>query len=233
MKIINRTPHPISITPSGTASEAVTITIHAAPRGEVARVETTSRVVDSLWVEAASQDPAATNGKAEMAIPIAATSWGRVVGLPTPSVHFKHVVSVIVAAAAHAEGRDIADLYVPGDQVRDASGRIVGCMALTPAEFALPGDMLRWSPGNAIARLEDVAALLCYSDDVGDGEQRMASRRRGRWPLQAHFIVRRCERDGGGYVRVAQEWGTDAWSWTDITADQAVLEYVMTPASAG
>lgn len=223
MQILNRTPHPIRIT----AADAAVITLPAALAEDIVRVETTSRADSPLYVDFASGDPAdAPSYKTTGIVPVATMSWGRVVGLPAPSVHYRYVVSVIVAAAAHAEGRDISDLYVPGDQVRDASGRIVGCMALTPAADALPGNVLRLSPrGEMVTHFMDVAALLCYRDDVTTGEQPFATRRRGSWPMQAHFIIRRPEAHGGGYARVTQEWGTDAWEWREITAEQAVAQY--------
>lgn len=216
MRIINRTPHPITINPTGTASEAPVITLPAAARGEIARVETASR-----------RDGGLVTDDCQTSIPVTATMWGRIVGLPEPVDGVAHVVSVIVAAAAYADGRTIADLYVPGDQVRDASGRVVGCASLTPAKYALPGYMLAWSPKDAMRRMDIIAALLCYSDDMRpvDEEQALASRRRGCFPMQAHYIVRQPKAYGGGYVRVTQEWGTDAWAWEDITAEQARVEY--------
>lgn len=214
MQIINRTPHAITIHPSGVASSASTMILPAAPRGEVARVETTAQVEAPIVCAAGY-------------VPVASTSWGRVIGLAEPVADVVQVVSVIVAAAAHFAGRDLADLYVPGDQVRDGSGRIVGCMALAPASSALPGGMLAWSPREHCNRMDDIAALLCYADDSGALEQPYGTRRRGRWPVQAHYIMRRPAGHGGGYVRVVQEWGTDAWSWTDITISDAAREYVI------
>lgn len=73
--------------------------------------------------------------------------------------------------------------------------------------------------------MDDIAALLCYADDSGALEQPYGTRRRGRWPVQVHYIMRRPAGYGGGYVRVVQEWGTDAWSWTDITVSDAAREY--------
>lgn len=230
MQILNRTPHPISISVAE-ATPASTITISAALPEDIARVETIAHKTEPLYVDSGIHvvvdgklDPRPTADR--RLVPTATMSWGKIVGLPPPSVHYRYIVSVIVAAAAHAEGRDISDLYVPGDQVRDASGRIVGCMALTPAVDALPGNVLRLSPrGEMVTHFMDVAALLCYRDDVTTGEQPFATRRRGSWPMQAHFIIRRPEAHGGGYARITQEWGTDAWEWREISAEQAVAQY--------
>lgn len=59
-------------------------------------------------------------------------TYGRVINLPNesdnPNKIVAYIVSRIVAEAASAEGRN--DLLVPGRQVRDADGRILGCEGL-------------------------------------------------------------------------------------------------------
>mgnify|MGYP003421220750 FL=1 len=52
------------------------------------------------------------------------------VDLPAPVEGVVLIVSQIAGEAARAEGRDCADLFTVADIVRDASGRIVGCLAL-------------------------------------------------------------------------------------------------------
>jgi hypothetical protein len=52
------------------------------------------------------------------------------------------LVSVIVVLAAAAQGRTLADLAVPGDQVRDDRGRIVACRGITRGVKAWP--RARW-----------------------------------------------------------------------------------------
>ena len=76
--------------------------------------------------------------------------------------------------------------------------------------------------------MEHVAALLCYPDDDGTGEQRPASRRRGNYPVQAHFIVRQPVAYGGTYSEVIQEWGTDVWTVREIDAAEAARNYACT-----
>lgn len=119
MNVHNRTPHPITIL----AADGVTVvaSLPAAQRGEVARVETTTE----------------TDGRVG-GIPIMRTRWGQIVGLPEYEAGTYHVVSVIVAEAAVDSGRNCDDLLVPGDQVRDARGRIVGCRGLTRAVTSSP-----------------------------------------------------------------------------------------------
>ena len=52
------------------------------------------------------------------------------VDLPAPVDGVALIVSQIAGEAARAEGRDCADLFTVADIVRDATGRIVGCLAL-------------------------------------------------------------------------------------------------------
>lgn len=80
--------------------------------------------------------------------------------------------------------------------------------------------------------MEHVAALLCYPDDDGTDEQRPASRRRGNYPVQAHFIVRQPLAYGGTYSEVIQEYGTDAWTIREINAEEAARNYASAPPAA-
>lgn len=61
-----------------------------------------------------------------ISIPVNATSFGEVVGLPDLQPGVGYIVSVLTAQAA--KGRD--DIFVTDDAVRDAEGRIIGCRAL-------------------------------------------------------------------------------------------------------
>jgi hypothetical protein len=119
MSITNRTPHPITILAAD--GIAVVASYPAGLRGEVARVETTT------------EDDGRLDG-----VPVMRTRWGQIVGLPTPAAGAYHIVSVIVAEAAIDCGRGADDLLVPGDQVRDQQGRIVGCRGLTRAASSSP-----------------------------------------------------------------------------------------------
>lgn len=126
MPIINRTPHFITILAhDAPASGAPVFTLPAAPRGEVARVVTLTDEGTSIAVDG-------------VLVPVAATRWGVVVGLPAAVPGTYHIVSAIVAAAALTSGRGTHDLLVPGDQVRDESNRIVGCRGLCPGHAAMP-----------------------------------------------------------------------------------------------
>ena len=123
IKFINLTPHPISL-PGHTI----------APSGKQARVEPALRIQSSVPVSDT------------VSIDLADTTWGQILGLPghEPGVYL--IVSNIVVAAAHAAGRRLDDLLVPGGQRRDDSGRIVGCTCLTTGRSSLPGAGLQLRP---------------------------------------------------------------------------------------
>ena len=157
--IINRTPHDITIMPLGaTTSDQPIAVLPAAKRGEVARVEQTT-IRDGRFISldvasvtnrhpdlppevavAFAEDLDKLDGVEEgrQHIPIGRAAWGQVVGLPEPMSGVYHIVSVIVAEAAVDAGRTIDDLLVPGDQIRDDRGRIVGCRGLLEAVTASP-----------------------------------------------------------------------------------------------
>lgn len=98
---INLTPHTLNIHTPGDV-------IAIPPSGEVARVATVSVETDPVG-----------------GIPTVKTTFGEVTGLPAPKEGVTLVVSGLVASAAPRY-----DVFSPGDLVRDASGRPVGCQGL-------------------------------------------------------------------------------------------------------
>lgn len=138
--IINLTPHPIII-----GSLTIAPTSPPARAGE--------------WVEAA--DPiTADDGTA---IPTSWVTYTRLEELPSPATDIYYVVSLVVAQAAAATHRSTADLLTPGEQVRDASGRIVGCKSLARVGRGIPS--FRWRD----QREAFIAECICQggSSDVG------------------------------------------------------------------
>lgn len=127
-KIINRTPHEIRVLPPGAPPTEKPLLILPPPasRGDVARVDVavipgwSIDLGDGVRVRTVSQ------------------RWGQITGLAEPQAGVYQVVSTIVAAAARHHGRTTRDLLVPGDHVRDAIGRIVGCRGLCEAFDAMP-----------------------------------------------------------------------------------------------
>lgn len=116
MTIINLTPHAINIYNESSVSGSVLIegllperTI--LPSGVVARVSVHEEFLDVL------------DG-----IPVYRSYYGSIEGLPAPEAGTFYIVSALTAAAAVASGRDCSDLLTPVKQVRDASGRVVGCL---------------------------------------------------------------------------------------------------------
>ena len=60
-------------------------------------------------------------------IPIFRTTFGHVIDLPEEKEDTILVVSAITARAAMQENPARRDIFVPGKQIRDIEGRIVGC----------------------------------------------------------------------------------------------------------
>lgn len=110
MKLINLTPHQIDIhTTDGVLS--------LPPSGQVARVSQTSTLVGPLDVDGGHT------------VVVNRRRMGAVTGLPDQVDGTALVVSALVAAAV--PGR--ADVFSPGDLVRDSSGKPIGCQGLFAA----------------------------------------------------------------------------------------------------
>jgi hypothetical protein len=105
MQIVNLTPHKITF-----MNDDNNVVMDVLPSGDVARVSSTSVVVDSV------------NG-----IDVCTTSFGDVVGLPDAVDGVVYIVSRMCKSAV--SGRD--DVLVPGDAVRNDDGNIVGCRNLS------------------------------------------------------------------------------------------------------
>jgi hypothetical protein len=103
-KLINLTPHDVIIQ----LSEASTITI--SPTQPMARVEMTTEVIGHI------------DG-----IPLVVPTYGETFNLPDPEVGTFLIVSNIVLAAH----RNRFDLVTPSRPIRDASGKVIACGALS------------------------------------------------------------------------------------------------------
>lgn len=104
MKIVNLTPHKLNI-----YDENKRLVAEIEPSGQVARIATSRECV----------------GQAD-GIPLFAVSYGEPEGLPKPQPDTIYVVSGMFRAA-----HDRADLYQPGELLRDENGRPVGCVGLS------------------------------------------------------------------------------------------------------
>lgn len=113
--LINLTPHDLHIY-NGDDEHVATIPAH----GQVARCRQERQRVGEVHFPGASGD--------DVEIPINATSFGALEGLPDPAPGFYYIVSAITAQAAKAAGR--TDVLITDDAVRDSEGRIIGCRAL-------------------------------------------------------------------------------------------------------
>lgn len=103
-KLINLTPHTLNLT----AADGSTVDVP--PSGDVARVSSTSTVIDTI------------NG-----INVTTSTWGDVTGLPDAQDGIIYVVSRMVKDRVP----DRPDVLVPGAPVRDANGKIIGANGLS------------------------------------------------------------------------------------------------------
>ena len=103
-KLINLTPHSLNLI----AADGSTVDVP--PSGDVARVSSTSTVIDTI------------NG-----INVTTSTWGDVTGLPDAQDGIIYVVSRMVKDRVP----DRPDVLVPGAPVRDANGKIIGANGLS------------------------------------------------------------------------------------------------------
>ena len=103
MNFVNLTPHALNIV----QSDGSVYTLP--PSGQVARVATTRTVVNEI------------DGTE-----IFETQFGQVEGLPERNGQDLLIVSALVAQRANR-----ADVYSPGELVRNDAGQVVGCRGLT------------------------------------------------------------------------------------------------------
>ena len=107
MKIRNLTPHALHVIVGDTHMDIPA-------DGEVVRVTTTE----------VSLDPVIVDG---VAIPVLATEYGGVDGLPPPE---EGVILIVSGMVLSALGGSRSDVYAPGPLVRDDGGHPIGCMGL-------------------------------------------------------------------------------------------------------
>jgi len=102
--IVNLTPHALNIVLADSS-------VHVVPKsGAIARVATT---------RVAGPDVAG--------IPTFATTFGAIEGLPNVTPETIYIVSALVASRC----ADRADVFAPGELVRDDGGNVIGCRGLS------------------------------------------------------------------------------------------------------
>ena len=106
IEVINLTPHSINLV-GGPEFE---------PSGQVARISSTNESAGELLV----------NGEL---VPLITEEFGEVIGLPEEKEGTMFIVSGLVFS--HSKRRD---LLVPGEQVRDEQGRVIGCKSFQVME---------------------------------------------------------------------------------------------------
>ena len=108
MKLVNLTPHSLTI------YSGDTVIVDQAPDGPMARCAETRTLADPITVDGHE-------------IPVSVVGFGEVTGLPDPQ---PGVIYVVSRATAEAAPPDRDDVMYPDGQVRDESGRIIGCRGL-------------------------------------------------------------------------------------------------------
>lgn len=117
-EIRNLTPHPVVV-------NEVTF----APVGVVARATEEATAAEPICISV--PDPAgAPTDRVTFDVPTATMRYTGLVDLPDPAPGVYLIVSMVIPPVAAARGRWTGDLLVPGQQVRDAANRIVGCRSL-------------------------------------------------------------------------------------------------------
>lgn len=108
---VNLTPHPIGFV------DQENQTLLTVPTTTVARVSAQTTTVEYFVI----------NG---VQIPRTHTVYGEVEGLPDPTPGTIFIVSGMIVSALASQGIRRDDLLVPGMQVRDEQGRVIGCRSL-------------------------------------------------------------------------------------------------------
>lgn len=111
MRLINLTPHPLTL-----IGADGTVLVDQAPDGPMARCAEDRRDLGAVTI---------TDG---ITVPLRSVGFGAVTGLPAPRDGVLYVVSRSTAETARRD-----DVVYPDEQVRDESGRIIGCRALARA----------------------------------------------------------------------------------------------------
>lgn len=110
IEVVNLTPHAINIIGGPTFE----------PSGEVARISSTNESAGKLAVNGGS-------------VPLITQQFGEIIGLPEEKEGALFIVSGLIFANS---GRK--DLLVPGEQVRDEQGRVIGCKSFQVREAVAP-----------------------------------------------------------------------------------------------
>lgn len=110
-QLVNLTPHTITLVDQ---NNQVILTVESSA---VARVSAQTTTVGTYSV----------NG---IEIPRTHTVYGEVEGLPAPTPGTVYIVSGMIVSALASQGIRRDDVVVPGLQVRDEQGRVIGCRSL-------------------------------------------------------------------------------------------------------
>lgn len=107
MKIINLTPHTLTFM---NADNRVLFTVSSSGIARATQTRVCTGAIES-------------NG---FSIPVNASSYGEVSGLPDPEEGTIYIVSALTAQAVPER----KDVFITDDAVRDEQGRVIGCRAI-------------------------------------------------------------------------------------------------------
>lgn len=122
-KIINLTPHDVTIILSSRLRGDDDFTIQIPASGNVARCKVERQSICKIR---SLQHCSHLENAAIVEIPITQTKFGEVEGLPDPQENTIYIVSSLVAQAVPYRN----DVFIPDDCVRDSEGKIIGCRSL-------------------------------------------------------------------------------------------------------
>lgn len=122
LQLVNLMPHDFTLlSPSGVVHRGPTLT---------AANPTVLRVIPSTGVARATQEAPVAAPEVDGIPTTEPVRYGAVEGLPDFDGVHGYIVSLVTVQAARASRRTVADLFTPGDLVRDEKGQPVGCLSL-------------------------------------------------------------------------------------------------------
>lgn len=146
MKFVNLTPHaviipetlrpemgPWTLAPSGVIARAAEFVTEAPPIFDIPTSRVSFGAVEGLpdpeyvTLPSPCEEPGAVPEGSRFCL-VCGAQDGHHLPPRAPAVYY--VVSALAADAARRSGRTTEDLLVPGQQIRDNAGRIIGCRSL-------------------------------------------------------------------------------------------------------
>jgi len=110
----------------GGPAEIRNLTPHAIVIGEIT-IQPSGIIARAIEESTSAESIMTLSGRS---VPTTTTRYTDVVDLPAPQPGVYLVVSMMVPPVAAARGRWTGDLLIPGQQMRDSAGHVIGCRSL-------------------------------------------------------------------------------------------------------